>query len=82
MPAGRPSPYKPEFARIAQRLCRNGATDIEVAVILGISVRTFYRWCLLHDEFTAAVRVGKDAAYDRVERALYQRAVGYEHVAD
>ena len=82
MPAGRPSPYKPEFARIAQRLCRNGATDIEVADILGISVRTFYRWCLLHDEFTAAVRVGKDAADDRVERALYQRAVGYEYVAE
>jgi hypothetical protein len=82
MPAGRPSPYKPEFARIAQRLCRNGATDIEVADILGISVRTFYRWCLLHDAFTAAVRVGKDAADDRVERALYQRAVGYEHVAE
>ena len=82
MPAGRPSPYKPEFALIAERLCRNGATDIEVADILGISVRTFYRWCLLHDEFTAAVRVGKDAADDRVERALYQRAVGYEHVAE
>jgi hypothetical protein len=82
MPAGRPSPYKPEFAHIAQRLCRNGATDIEVADILGISVRTFYRWCLLHDEFTAAVRVGKDAADDRVERALYQRAVGYDYVAE
>ena len=82
MPAGRPSPYKPAFARIAERLCRNGATDIEVADILGISVRTFYRWCLLHDEFTAAVRTGKDAADDRVERALYQRAVGYDHVAE
>jgi hypothetical protein len=82
MPAGRPSPYKSEFARIAARLCRNGATDIEVADILGISVRTFYRWCLLHDEFTAAVRVGKDAADDRVERALYQRAVGYDYTAE
>jgi len=82
MPAGRPSPYKPDFARIAERLCRNGATDIEVADILGISVRTFYRWCLLHDEFTAAVRVGKDAADGRVERALYQRAVGYDYVAE
>ena len=82
MPAGRPSPYKPDFARIAERLCRNGATDIEVADILGISVRTFYRWCLLHDEFTAAVRVGKDAADDRVERALYQRAVGYDYTAE
>ena len=82
MPAGRPSPYKPDFARIAERLCRNGATDIEVADILGISVRTFYRWCLLHDEFTAAVRTGKEAADDRVERALYQRAVGYDYVAE
>jgi hypothetical protein len=82
MPAGRPSPYKPDFARIAERLCRNGATDMEVADILGISVRTFYRWCLLHDEFTAAVRVGKDAADDRVERALYQRAVGYDYTAE
>jgi hypothetical protein len=82
MPAGRPSPYKPDFARIAERLCRNGATDIEVADILGISVRTFYRWCLLHDEFTAAVRTGKDAADDRVERALYQRAVGYDYTAE
>jgi hypothetical protein len=82
MPAGRPSPYKPEFARIAQRLCRNGATDIEVADILGISARTFYRWCLLHDEFTAAVRVGKGAADDRVERSLYQRAVGYDYTAE
>ena len=82
MPAGRPSPYKPDFARIAERLCRNGATDIEVADILGISVRTFYRWCLLHDEFTAAVRVGKDAADDRVERALYQRSVGYDYTAE
>ena len=82
MPAGRPSPYKPDFARIAERLCRNGATDSEVADILGICVRTFYRWCLLHDEFTAAVRTGKDAADDRVERALYQRAVGYDHLAE
>src|SRR3569623_1059887 len=52
MPAGRPSPYKPDFARIAGRLCRNGATDIEVADILGISVLTFFRRCLLHAEYT------------------------------
>ncbi|MEG3147743.1 hypothetical protein U1839_24095 [Sphingomonas sp. RT2P30] len=45
-------------------------------------MRTFYRWCLLHDDFTAAVRVGKDAADDRVERSLYQRAVGYDYVAE
>ncbi|MDB5711874.1 MAG: transposase [Sphingomonas bacterium] len=82
MTDARPSQYKPDFARIAGRLCRNGATDIEVADILGISVRTFYRWCLQHDDFTAAISVGKEAADDRVERSLYQRAVGYDYTAE
>ena len=70
MPAGRPAPYKPHFARIAQRLCRNGVTDIEIADIPGISVRTFSRRCLLRDECTAAVRTGKDAVTAEVERRL------------
>lgn len=74
--------YKPDFAGIAARLCRNGATDIEVADILGISLRTFSRWCLQYDDFNAAVRVGKEAADDRVERSLYRRAVGYDYTAE
>jgi hypothetical protein len=44
MPAGRPSPYRPEHAEQVRKLCRNGMTDREVADILGISPRTFYRW--------------------------------------
>ncbi|MDB5705135.1 MAG: terminase [Sphingomonas bacterium] len=79
MPAGRPSPYRPEHADQARKLCRNGMTDREVADILGISPRTFYRWCGEHDDFADAVRVGKDRADERVERALYQRAVGYDY---
>jgi hypothetical protein len=82
MTDARSSQYQPDFARIAGRLCRNGATDIEVADILGISMRTFHRWCAQHEGFTAAVRVGKEAADDRVERSLYQRAVGYEYTAE
>jgi len=76
------SHYKPHFADIAGRLCRNGATDAEVADILGISLRSFCRWCLQHDDFNAAVRVGKEAADDRVERSLYRRAVGYDYTAE
>ncbi len=77
MPAGRPSPYTPALAGVAERLCRNGATDPEIAEILGICVRTLYRWRNEHEAFAAALRAGKDLADDRVERALYQRAVGY-----
>ncbi|HSI17053.1 MAG TPA: helix-turn-helix domain-containing protein [Sphingomonas sp.] len=82
MTDARSSQYKPDFARIAGRLCRNGATDFEVADILGISLRTFCRWCAQHDDFNAAVRVGKEAADDRVERSLYRRAVGYDYTAE
>ncbi|MES2042554.1 MAG: helix-turn-helix domain-containing protein [Pseudomonadota bacterium] len=77
MPAGRPSSYTPALAGIAERLCRNGATDAEIAEILGICVRTLYRWRGEHEAFAAAFTVGKELADDRVERALYQRAVGY-----
>ncbi|CAN5544373.1 hypothetical protein BH10PSE14_BH10PSE14_24400 [soil metagenome] len=77
MSSGRPSSYAPSFAGIAERLCRNGATDTEVAEILGISWRTLYRWRNEHQGFAVALRAGKELADDRVERALYQRALGY-----
>jgi hypothetical protein len=79
MTAGRPTPYRPELAEQARKLCRNGLTDREVADILGISVRTFYRWRGEHDEFAEAVVVGKERADQRVESALYQRACGYDY---
>ena len=79
MPAGRPTTYRPEYAEQARKLCRNGATDREIADILGVCVRTFYRWRAEYDEFAEALKVGKEFADDRVERALYERACGYEY---
>ena len=68
--------YKPEFADQARLLCRLGATDEELAEHFGACVRTIYRWRNAHEAFAEAVVVGKDHADDRVERALYARAVG------
>ena len=79
MPAGRPTTYRPEYAEQARKLCRNGATDREIADILGVCVRTFYRWRAEHDEFAEALKAGKELADDRVERALYERACGYDY---
>lgn len=75
---GRPSAYKPEYAKQAAKLCLLGATDQELADFFEVDVRTIHRWKHEHDEFCHSVIVGKDVADDRVERALYQRAVGYE----
>lgn len=74
---GRPTAYRPEFAKQAQELCEAGATDIELADAFEVDVSTIYRWRNSNADFCEAVKVGKDAADDRVERSLYQRAVGY-----
>ena len=78
MTAGRPTKFKPEFAKQAAKLAELGATDQELADFFEIEVRTLYRWKHDHDEFCQALKSGKDIADERVERSLYQRAIGYE----
>ena len=75
--AGRPTAFKPEFADQARKLCELGATDTELADFFRVDVRSIYRWRNTHADFCEAIKVGKEAADERVERALYQRAVGY-----
>lgn len=76
--AGRPSSYDPEFATQARKICELGATDQEIADFFDVDVRTIYRWKHDHDEFCQALKAGKDVADERVERSLYQKAIGYE----
>lgn len=76
--AGRPSEYRDDYARQAEKLCLLGATDQELADFFEVDVRTIYRWKHDHDGFCQAIKGGKDVADERVERSLYQRAVGYE----
>lgn len=78
MAAGRPTKYRDEFAAQAAKLCAIGATDQELADFFEIEVRTLYRWKHDQDEFCQALKAGKEIADERVERSLYQRAIGYE----
>ncbi len=66
---------------IAGNEAAGGATDFEIAQRLGIHVATLYRWKAAHPEFREALKVGKEAADERVEASLYHRAVGYSHPA-
>jgi len=76
---GRPSKYRPEFVEQAEKLCRLGATDWEVADFFEVNIATLYRWKNEHEEFCDALKSGKVASDERVERSLYSRALGYEH---
>lgn len=73
--------YKPEFAGIAKTLCRMGATNPDLAEAFGVSVKTIKEWMRDHAEFGEACAIGKEAADDMVEQALFHRAIGYEHPA-
>jgi len=81
MAGGRPPKYSQEYADQARKLCLLGATDEEIASFFDVEVRTIYRWKLDYDEFCQALKVGKAEADDRVERSLYQKAIGYRQQA-
>lgn len=78
MSGGRPSKYDPAFAAQAEKLTKLGATDMELADFFEVDTRTIYRWKHDHPEFCQALKGGKDEADERVERSLYQKAIGYE----
>ena len=78
---GRPSSYKPRFVKQAKKLCELGATDVELSDFFDVSINTIGNWKTQHAAFLGALKAGKDVADDRVERSLYQRAIGYTYDA-
>lgn len=77
--AGRPSKYKPEYAKEAAKLCALGATDAQLADFFEVAIATINLWKIEHPEFSESIKVPKEQANERVEQSLYRRAMGYEH---
>lgn len=81
MPAGQPSKYTQEYAVQAAKLCKLGATNRDLGEFFAVTTRTIDNWLVEHEEFFRAVKMAKEAADDRVERSLYQKAIGYSFEA-
>jgi hypothetical protein len=81
MPGGRPTSYRAAYADQVRKLCELGATDVELADFFKVTINTIGAWKSRHPEFLQALKAGKEAADDRVERSLYQRANGYTYDA-
>jgi hypothetical protein len=75
---GRPTVYRPEYARQAASLCALGATDANLADLFDVSTWTIRNWMVRHKEFGEAVAQSKNAFDALIERSLAQRAIGYE----
>lgn len=78
---GRPTDFKPEYVKQAKKLAKLGATDMELADFFEVTVRTIHNWKNNNPEFFHSLKAGKKEADARVERSLFQRAVGYEQAA-
>src|SRR6516162_11367796 len=74
---GQPTKYKPKFVNTARLLAQGGATQDEIADVLGVSRRTINYWLVQHPEFNAAIQAGNDVFNPRVERALAECAIGF-----
>lgn len=79
---GRPSKFQSINLEQVCDLYNHGYTDYEVSKFLKIDETTFYRWQIAHPEFRQSIKDWKKAADERVERSLFQRAVGYTHESE
>jgi hypothetical protein len=77
----RPTTYKAAYARRAREQYAHGFTDRELAAEFSVSRSTIFRWRAAYPDFAEATALGKARANERVERALYERAIGYEEEA-
>lgn len=82
MAGGRPTKYKSEFVKQAEKLAGLGATDREIGEFFEVDEDTIRRWKHVHPEFCGALKVGKEPADQRVEQSLYRRATGYTFNAE
>lgn len=77
---GRPPRYNPDIhPKAAKALCAKGATIAELAAAFDVAISTIWLWKVSHPEFFESCRLGLEAANDRVERSMFERAVGYTH---
>lgn len=82
-PGGRPTKYNAEWhPKIARALTLAGRTVDQVAEELELSPSTVKLWMDKYPEFSSAIKDSRDVPDDKVERALYELATGYEYDAE
>jgi hypothetical protein len=77
---GRPTKFKKGFIKQAEKLCKLGATDKDLAGFFEVCEDTINEWKIRYKAFSESLYRGKDY-YDSqlIENALKSRAIGYSH---
>ncbi len=67
----------PEKLLLLEAWARDGLTDEQIAVKIGINVRTLYNWKNKDVQIFQTLKKGKEVVDYEVENALLKRALGY-----
>lgn len=74
----RPSNYSHDILAPVSEMARRGFRAVEIADALKIKRRTWENWIAAKPELQAALKIGYEEASDRVEMALFTKAIGYD----
>jgi len=80
-PGGRPTDYKPEYARMAMEIIRHsGFSILKLSRVFDCGTKTVYNWMGEHPEFLHGINAGRKI-FDGIgiERSLVRRATGYTY---
>ena len=64
---------------LAYEYASQGLTQKQIAQNLGINEATLYDWLKKYPKLSEAIKKGKEAAIEKVENALFKRAIGYDY---
>lgn len=73
---GRPTMYRPIFARQAEAFCLLGADDAKLAEMFEVDAATINRWKARYAEFCESIKKGKHVADATVAASLFKSATG------
>jgi len=73
--AGRPTKYKPQFAKEVEKLAMLGLTDIQLAEYFEISEKSINTWKKQYPEFLQSLKDGRVTADIKVVESLYKQAL-------
>jgi hypothetical protein len=74
------SAYRAEYADMAEvAAAEMNATNEQLAALFKTTRQTIQKWITKHPKFAEALTRGKATADDKVKRALFLRATGYDY---
>jgi len=76
---GRPTKSKSVDYDLITRLYEQGCSDLQVAGIIGVATASIHNWKKSDKKFLDALKKAKISPDDRVQRALFERAIGASH---